>query len=111
MLESRSLTPEAADTLRVVYPSLFRAGQSRLLDQAAANTVKIPYAQRVQNSLLFDVPLHPSMSDDRRAVLRTAHEQSPKQDPQPQEPRQPSISGGAALTNIYQSPSDRRDMR
>lgn len=104
MLEQRCLTPEAADTLRTVYPALFRASQERLMEQAIDNDVRIPYAQRVQNSLLFDVPLHPSMSDENRSVLKTAHEPT-KND------AQPSFRGDANLNKLYQLPSDRRAMR
>jgi hypothetical protein len=104
MLERRCLTPEAADTLRTVYPALFKASQERLMEQAIDNDVRIPYAQRVQNSLLFDVPLHPSMSDENRSVLRTAHEPT-KSD------AQPSFRGDANLNKLYQLPSDRRAMR
>jgi hypothetical protein len=104
MLEKRCLTPEAADTLRTVYPALFKASQERLLEQAIDNNVRIPYAQRVQNSLLFDVPLHPSMSDENRSVLKTAHEPT-KND------AQPSFRGESNLNKLYQLPSDRRAMR
>jgi hypothetical protein len=56
------VTPEAAEAIQVVYPSLFAAAQKRLLEQAADVEHPIPYGRRVQASLLFDVPLDSTMT-------------------------------------------------
>lgn len=56
------VTPEAAEALQVVYPTLFAAAQKRLLEQAADVEHPIPWGRRAQASLLFGIPLDPTMT-------------------------------------------------
>ncbi len=111
-LDRQSLTPEAADTLRAVYPKLFAQAQQRFLERAADVEHPIPYKQQLRNSLLFDVALDPSMESESMQILASAHAKvMPDAQPQPAQPPAPSIAGGGNLTALYQTTADRRAMR
>lgn len=117
-LEQRCLTPEAAETLRAIYPNLFAQAQSRMMARAADIKNPLPYRQLQQNSLLFDVPLHPSMEPQNMMILSQAHAAPPDAGaslnlapPAPASPPVPSIAGGVDLTSLYQTGLDRRAMR
>lgn len=111
-LHQQSLTPEAADTLRKVYPKLFSMAQERLLDRVGDTTEPVPYQSRLRNSLLFDVPLDPSLEPENAFVLRSAFTPIP---PSPSagsaQPPAPSIAGNTNLTALYQSGPTPRAMR
>lgn len=111
-LATQTLTPEAAETFRIAYPKLAAFAQARLMEQAERIDRPVPYRQRLQNSLLFQIPLDDSMQPEHAAVLATAH--APMPPAQPQQPAAPPAPGLAAPTNItqlYQTTSDRRAMR
>jgi len=65
-----SVTYEAADTLRNVYPSLYKAAQMRLVQKAGELQQKLPYARRVSLSILFQVPVDGTMDSDYMNFLR-----------------------------------------
>jgi hypothetical protein len=78
------VTPQAAEALKVVYPSLFAAAQKRLLEQASDVDHPVPYGRREQASLLFDVPLDSTMTPSYAAWAQQGY--APPQPP-------PSASG------------------
>lgn len=113
-VERKCLTPEAADTLRAVYPKLFGQMQSRLLERSAELKATIPYQQRVSMSLLFDVPLDPSIEPATIALLQTAHTPAATTSPAAptvNAPPVPSTAGPVDMTALYQPASDRRAAR
>ncbi|MBV8760134.1 MAG: hypothetical protein JO257_22775 [Deltaproteobacteria bacterium] len=57
-----AVTPEAAETLRVVYPSLYREAQMTLLTQVHQMKKPLPRVRRASLSILFGVPLDNSMT-------------------------------------------------
>lgn len=108
-LQTQTLTPDAADTLRAIYPKLFAAAQRRLIERASDLTNPVPYRQLLQNSLLFGVPLDSSLSPDNAAILSTAHVvntsgPAPGGPPPgaPAQPPVPSIANPTNLSNLYQ---------
>lgn len=114
-VEQKCLTPEAADTLRAVYPKLFAQVQTRLLERSTEIKQTLPYEQRIRMSLLFDVPLDPSLEPATIALLQTAHATPAATTsvaaPPVNQPPVPSTAGPVDLTALYQSPSDRRAAR
>lgn len=114
-LQAGTLTPDAAETLRVCYAKLFAMAQQRLTERAADIEHPVGYPQLIRNSLLFDLPLHASLDPENAAVLRTAHAPSapdatgPGGAP-PGGPPPPSIANGTNLTALYQTFSDRRSL-
>jgi hypothetical protein len=117
LLEDRSLTNEAIETLRTVYPTLYSEAQRRLVERAAEIRTDIPYDERLRMSLLFDVDLDPSMEPATIALYQTAYQQSPANAttsgaaPTQNQPPMPSIAGSVDLMALYQTPADRRDAR
>jgi hypothetical protein len=109
-LHARTLTPEAADTMRVVWQRLFALAQQRLIARAADVSKPVEYRQLIQNSLLFDVSLHPSMEPENAFVLRGAFAPAPAAAPTapPGSPPMPSIAGSTNLSQAYRPDSDRR---
>lgn len=116
-LEKKCLTPEAAETLRVVYPALFAQARSRMIALASNIEKPLPYRAMLQNSLLFDVPLSSSMEPSNMKILSVAHSDAseppadPFAPPAPPAPPTPSIAAGANLTSMFQADLDRRSAR
>ncbi|HVJ21171.1 MAG TPA: hypothetical protein VM686_37425, partial [Polyangiaceae bacterium] len=114
-VEQKCLTPEAADTLRTVYPKLFAQVQTRLLERSVEIKKTLPYDQRIRMSLLFDVPLDPSLEPATIALLQTVHTTPPATRgpaaPTVNQPPVPSTAGPVDMTALYQPASDRRAAR
>ena len=103
-------TPAKAETVKAVYPALLKMAQEWLIERVADSKHPVPYASRLRNSLLFDVPLDDSLQPDHAAVLATAHAPSPITDaaaPQPGPP-QASIAPGTNLSSVYRTGIERR---
>lgn len=94
----RHVSMEAAETLRVVYPRLYQEAQRRLIEQATTGEAKIPFERRVQLSLLFDLPMDPSMEPGYAAALQETYKPAPvpQQAAQPL-PGQPTIAAPVNL--------------
>jgi hypothetical protein len=115
--EAGTLTPEAAETLRVVYPAMFAEVQTRLLTRAAELEAKLPYQRVLQASLLFDVPLDTSLRPENLRLLQEAHsspaatgEPAQGQNAGPQPPA-PSVASPVNLSRLYETPEMRRATR
>jgi hypothetical protein len=63
-LKSGTLTLAHMDALKNVYPRMFQAIRDRVRDVALSDPEPLPYAARVQLSLLMDEPLDASMKPD-----------------------------------------------
>jgi hypothetical protein len=113
-IEQRSLTPEAAESFRAVYPLMFAQTQQRLLEQATKLQTTLPRAQLMRMSILFGLPLDESLSPE--ALARTQATFATPVDPAgaagpagaPPGPPAPSIAGPTDLASAYQTASDRR---
>jgi hypothetical protein len=82
----RAVTPEAAETLRTVYPQLYAEAQRTLLEHAQTLDRTLPYARRVTLSILFQVPVDGTMSAEHLQFLQTGASASPAQSPAGQGP-------------------------
>ncbi len=114
--ERGALTPEAAETLRVVYPAMFAEVQQRLLSRAAELDAKLPYQRVLQASLLFDVPLDASLQPDILRRLQSAHaSQAATGSPAPGQtagqPPAPSTAGPVSIARLYETSEMRRATR
>lgn len=117
-LEQKCISPEAAKTLRNVYPKLFQLAQMRLLERAPEIQTSVPYQDQIRMSLLFDVPLDRSLEPATIASLQTAFADStspadPTQQqgaPQPMAPV-PSIAAPTQLSSLFETAGDRRAAR
>jgi hypothetical protein len=69
------VTREASETLKAVYPRLYQEAQVRLLAKVADGTAReIPYARRLQLSMLFDLPLDASVRPESAAFLQASYQ-------------------------------------
>ncbi len=111
--------PEAAETLRVVYPQIFAEVQTRLLTRAAELEAKLPYQKVLQASLLFDVPLDASLRPEFVARLQEAHSSNSAQagtsqaaaGAAPGQPPVPSVAKQPNLSQLYAPDAPRRSQR
>lgn len=94
----RAVSMEAAETLRTVYPRLYQEAQKRLIQQATTGEAKIPFARRVQLSLLFELPMDSSMDPAYAGYLQSAYQPKPvSQQPAVAPPGQPTIAAPVNL--------------
>lgn len=106
-LEAGTLTPEAADTLRSVYPTLFGDVQMRLISRAADLEVTVPYRRRLTISALFDVPLDDSLQPQNLARLQQVYNSSGGASPdaagaaQGGQPPSPSVAAPVNIARLY----------
>lgn len=92
---------EGAETLRVVYPELYRYGQKELLAAAPEMAKTLPYARRVMISILYQIPVDGTMHPSHAAYIQTPA-------PAPAAPHAPSSSGPLRLGQQTLSPLDKR---
>jgi hypothetical protein len=111
-LEHGTVTPEAAEALREVYPQVFAEVQTRLLTRSAELNAKLPYQKVLQLSLLFDAPLDSSLEPQNLAILQEAHKATQQQAaPAPGQGPMPSAAAQVNLSRLYETPEMRRASR
>lgn len=107
--EQAMITLQAAETLRRVYPQLFALSQMRLMEQAQKITASVPHRQRVNMSLLYDIPLDSSMDPDNMKILQQSFVRKPAPQPAAQGATPtPSVAAPVDLTALYQTTADRQ---
>ncbi len=83
-MKEGSLTREAAEALKIVYPNMFKKMQLEVINQLNDNKESIPYAKRIQLGILLDVPTDVSLKPEYVAALQAnlaIQEQAPKATP------------------------------
>lgn len=89
---------EAVETLKTVYPTLYAEAQRRIIERALDTTEPIPYARRVQLSIMFDMPLDGSQTPEGAAFLQSTYAPPPPA-PQPQAPQQtPTVTSNVRMS-------------
>ncbi len=112
-IQQKSLSVEAAETVRARYPKLFAMAQNRLLEQCSKPDVDVPYQTRIRMGTLFDVALDRSLEPDSIHLLQAAHAPTGTAEPAQQQttPPTPSVAGNVNLQALFQTPADRRAAR
>jgi hypothetical protein len=110
-LQRGTVTPEAVETLENVYPKMFEQMQKTLLERTPEMDA-LPYAKRIQLSLLFKVPLDPSLKPEVMGPMQERLAGAGKQD-DPQQPAGPKQIKGPPLhiAQGYSTPAMKREMR
>lgn len=107
-LANGTITSEAADTLREVYPELYGEAQMRLIERAGEVTEELPYQYGVKLSLLFTAPLLASMRPERIAAYQAVGKSEQTQGG-PQGSPAPTGKGPAPkLDSLFMPAADRR---
>jgi hypothetical protein len=107
------VTPEAAETLRVVYPSVYGELQRRLIERAPELQEGMTYQRRMQLGLLFQVPTDPSLTPEALTYLQSgvAANEPQAQQQQPQGPPAPAVASAPRLSDDYETGAQRRASR
>lgn len=92
------LTKEAAETVRDLYPEMFKEMQMALVETIAEAKKPLSYKAKIQLGLLLDVTTDPSLTPDFMAEIQKLHadaEEAIANPPAPSNQRPMRLSGGA----------------
>lgn len=92
---------EGAETLRAVYPELYRYAQKQLLAAAPEMAKTLPYPRRVMLSILYQIPVDGTMQPSHAQFLQTPA-------PPAAAPKSPATTGPLRLGQQTLSPLDQR---
>jgi hypothetical protein len=76
------LSQEGVDALKSVYPSLFSEIQNKLMDKVTSLQTLLPYKDRLQLSVFFEIPMESLMKPEMVKKLQTTFMQ-PEELPKP----------------------------
>lgn len=97
-LKKGDVTPEAAETVRTLYPKLYGRLQSSIMEQVGSTKKPMRYEDRVQLGILFDVPTDPSLQPQ---FLQSLQERFTQGDgPTDQGTSQTARASGAAKMDV-----------
>lgn len=82
-LEAGTVTQEQVETLQAVYPSIYEELKAQLIERAAQLQGTLPYRDRLQLSLLFDVALDPSLDPSFVSAVQKSYGQPAAQESRP----------------------------
>jgi hypothetical protein len=102
---------EAAETLRTVYPTLYREAQLQLLQRAPDIQETLPYSRRVALSVMFQIPVDGTMDPSYLQFLQQgqpAANAAPAQGSPAAAPPTPTTSGPVTLGDRSMTRLDRR---
>lgn len=86
-MHSGDLSIETVETIQHLYPTLHQEIRTTLFDKLADFRTELNYQDRLQLSLLYDVPVEPSMDPEVYQVLQEMHEAAAAQQQQASAPR------------------------
>lgn len=82
-LKSGTLTREAAEAIKVVYPQIFAKMQEKVVDQLQNSEKPVPYNKRLQLGTLLDIPTDASLEPQNIAGLQANLQPQEEQGPTP----------------------------
>jgi hypothetical protein len=83
---ARVLTPEAVESVRTVYPELYRNITQKAIERVSTHKGTVPYQDRIQLSILLSMPVSSSMEPDFMQTIQSLME-NPYTDESQVEPR------------------------
>lgn len=92
-LKHGRLSSEGVEAMREVYPKLYESVRQSLVERVGELKKDLPYDARVQLSLLFGVPLDPTLDPGFVNAIQSGY----KQTPQTHAPTQPAGPGSLTL--------------
>ncbi len=90
-LRSGTISQEGVEALKVVYPKLYDYVKRKVIERVSEVDTPPPYRDRISLSILFDVPLDPTMRPEFIGMVKAQHEAQQQQQP----PQQGGGSGSA----------------
>jgi hypothetical protein len=79
-LKAGTLSFEATETLKTLYPGMYAEIGQQIAERAAQHPEEIPYDKRVQLSLLFGVPADKTLTPDFIAFAQSQYQQTQQQE-------------------------------
>lgn len=110
LASGKTVTFEAAEALRNVYPRLFQTAQMQVVKRAQDVKTPLPYAKRVQLSILFQVPLDGTMAPQYQAALSVPY-QAPQGKPTGSAPPMSGLHADVTLGARTSTGLDQRGTR
>lgn len=105
-------TPATVDTANNIYPKVMELAKQRLMERVGDMKNPMSYQEQLRGTLLFGIPMSPSMTPDSVAILQSAHAaMRPAPAPQPASPPTPSIAAPAAINQLYNPANQGRSAR
>lgn len=101
-LQKGIISTEGVETLKAVYPELFNEIKSKIMVKLSELKTELPYAKRLQLSMLFGVPLEPSLDYNKLQQLQQNF--APQEPQQNQGVRRPSAKTMENKGNSLKSP-------
>lgn len=83
------MTPEDAETMQALYPKLLEEAKMRMIDRMAYVS-ELPYQKKIMLSMLFDTPLHDSLSPQNIATTQEIYAADAAKKDQTKAPYSPS---------------------
>lgn len=88
-IQAGTLTPQAMEAVRTIYPTIMSEIQTQVMDQMSKNRPNLAYGQKVQLSMLLGFPVSATMKPSFIAAMQKGAYQTPQQQQsQPQRTRQ-----------------------
>jgi hypothetical protein len=94
-LENGTVSSEAIETMKAVYPVMYAEIQNEIVEKAASMDKALPYQKRLALSQMFGVPIESAVEPERLIALQAVFETPQPEDPQgdPDERRSRKGSG------------------
>lgn len=106
LADGGTITKQAAETIRAVYPALYNVAQQRLIDRAIDNSSTVSMARRVMLSALFELPMDRGTEPGYLAFTQGGYKAkaTPPMPPQGAAPPTPTISADVNLGQAAMPP-------
>lgn len=98
-----TVSREEAEAIKVVYPKLYQHMQLELMGRISELEYELPYKKRVQMSILFDVPLDPTLQPAFIGGIQQLHQSLATQQQAAQQSRSPGVSANLSRSTATQS--------
>lgn len=103
-LEANSLTREHVEALQAVYPAIYSEVRLAAMEAAAAKGPELPYAKRVQLSVLLDLPTDTSLEAENVLALQANF--APAEDPGAQPGIKPTQAGASKIDSANRAQTE-----
>ena len=105
-IETASINPRTVEAIKAVYPKMYDDVLGKVTQSLVDSGNKIPYAQRVQLGLLFDIPSTKAMQPDYLARIMSYN--APQEQQQTQQTQQITRSQQIAFRDMKASDRQQR---
>jgi hypothetical protein len=106
-LRAGKMTVEQSETLKTVYPELFKEVVSTLMEEMPKLKDELPYQKRLQLGVLFQIPADPSLQPKFIQQMQQMHMVSAQQDAQGGGKVSKKAVGEMSASDMAMSPTEK----